>query len=171
MHYVLRSEGEIVEANDGSSNVGAETLTGKTIDEDHTSCYPQDDNDNGFSNFTGSVVVQNNDKDDAFDAFSGFHDSGTPGVEDDWAAFNSGGLTKTTDIESNDDWAAFRESDHETVASPVGGDKEDEFGDFEEAEFGNFEQQRPPPASVSDKVCSNFFHDSQVHIVMYMACF
>ena len=154
----LRNEGEIVDANDESSNAGAETLTEKKGEEDRASCSLQDDNDDGFSNFTDPVDVHNNDTDDTFDAFSSFHDSGAPCVEEgdsDWAAFNSGELTKTMDIESNDDWAAFRESDHETMAPPVGGDKEDEFGDFEEAEFGNFEQQKPA-ASVSDKVCYQF---------------
>ena len=153
----LRSEGDVIDGSDDSSNAGAETYE-KNAEEDHASCYLQDDYDDGFSNFTDPVDVHNNDTDDTFDAFSSFHDSGAPCVEEgdsDWAAFNSGELTKTTGDESNDDWAAFRESDHETMAPPVGGDKEDEFGDFEEAEFGNFEQQKPA-ASVSDKVCYKF---------------
>ena len=110
----------------------------------------QDDKDDGFSNFGMAADAQNNETENEFDAFSGFKDSGAPSVDGDWAAFNSGELPRTMEDDTEDDWAAFHESGPQTGPAVAGGNKEDEFGDFEEADFDNFEQG--PSPSVAAKV-------------------
>ena len=112
------------------------------------SCVLQDDEDDGFGNFGVAPDGQNDENE--FDAFSGFKDSGTPSGESDWAAFHSGDLPRASEEDLGDDWAAFHGSGAQTRTASAGGEKEDDFGDFEKAEFGSFAQK--PPSSVSVKV-------------------
>ncbi|KAK2187474.1 hypothetical protein NP493_164g02049 [Ridgeia piscesae] len=111
------------------------------------SCVLQDDEDDGFGNFGVAPDGQNDENE--FDAFSGFKDSGTPSGESDWAAFHSGDLPRASEEDLGDDWAAFHGSGAQTRTASAGGEKEDDFGDFEKAEFGSFAQK--PPSSVSVK--------------------